>query len=106
VSATADTTTLRVVLPVFPAASTFWYVRIYVPVALVFTLPELALAINPAPSTLSVHVAHDSVYVPESVIAIVPLHTSVTTGGVVSIVPLDRFTVRETVFHAFPAMSV
>ena len=43
--------TVRVMEPVFPAASIFVYVRIYVPSAQVFTVP-LATSV-PDPSTLS-----------------------------------------------------
>ena len=54
---------VRVVLPVFPAASTFVYVSVYVPAVVVFTEPELAVLIVPVPSILSDQVAPGSVYV-------------------------------------------
>ena len=47
-------------LPVLPAVSTYWYVRTYVPVAEVFTDPDVGRRSTPDPSTLSVHVAPDS----------------------------------------------
>jgi hypothetical protein len=79
---TAVIVTVRVILPVFPAASTFLYVRVYVPATDVFTDPEDAVAILPVPSTLSDHVAPRSVNADPCVRLTVPEPTRETTGAV------------------------
>lgn len=53
-------TVLVTIFPVFPAASIFLYVKIYVPIIHVFTDPLVGTAMVQDPSTASVHVDHDS----------------------------------------------
>ena len=94
---------VRVVLPVFPAASTFVYVSVYVPAVVVFTEPELAVLIVPVPSILSDQVAPGSVYVEPCAIFAIPDPTRLTTGATRS--GGTTFTVRVIVTPV-PEVSV
>gem|GEM_PF-6991642 len=53
-------TVLVTIFPVLPALSTYRYSNRYVHTILVFTIHELAIAMKPLPSTLSIHSAQPS----------------------------------------------
>ncbi len=77
----------------------------YVPITIVLTDPDEAIAMVPTPSKSSDQVAHCSVYVSPCVSVITPDPTSDTTGGVVSGTAVT-VTVRVTVLPILPAASV
>ena len=78
-------TILLTIFPVFPAVSVYVYSNTYIPGTLVFTLPLVAVNINPVPSTKSSQLAPGSLNPIHWLIVITPLPINVTTGGVVSI---------------------
>jgi hypothetical protein len=78
-------------IELFPAASTFRYVRVYVPATFALTEPEranepvdekLPVRVDPVPSTLSVQVAPESTYAVNWGVLTVPDPLRVTTGAV------------------------